>query len=348
MSSPHTDSHSFASDNSAGIHPEVLAAISAANTGHVRAYGDDPYTARAVECFREQFGADTEVFFVFNGTGANVLGLQALTRSYDAVICAELAHINVDECGAPEKFSGCKLIGIDAPGGKLTPDAVRAQIHGIGVQHHVQPRVVSISQTTEYGTVYTVDEVRALADCAHTNGLRLHMDGARIANAAAALGVPLRAFTVDAGVDVLSFGGTKNGMMGGEAVVLFDPAVAAEFRFVRKQGMQLASKMRFIAAQFEAMLTNDLWLRSARHANAMARRLADRLRQIRGITITQPVQANAVFAIIPAEHVAALQREGFFYIWNDSRSEARLMTSFDTREQDVDRFADAAARIIGG
>ncbi len=340
--------HSFASDNNAGVHPEILAAIAAANQGHVRAYGADPFTARAVDRFRREFGSDTKVFFVFNGTGANVLGLQALTHSFDAVLCAELAHINVDECGAPEKLVGCKLIGIPAPGGKLTPAAVMDNLRGVGDQHHVQPRVVSISQTTEYGTVYARDEVRALADCAHAQGLRLHMDGARIANAAAALDLPLRAFTGDAGVDVLSFGGTKNGLLGGEAVVVFDPGLAADFHFIRKQGMQLASKMRFVSAQFEALLTDELWLRNARHANAMARRLADRLRAIPEVRITQPVEANAIFATLPPEHIEALQAEGYFYVWDDRRSEVRLMASFDTRPEDVDRFAAAAERILGG
>lgn len=338
---------SFASDNNAGIHPEILAAIAAANTGHVRAYGDDPYTARAIERFRHHLGPNVEVFFVFNGTGANVLGIQALARPHQAVICADLAHINVDECGAPEKIAGCKLLGVPAPDGKLTPAAIAARMRGIGDQHHVQPRVVSISQSSEYGTVYSAAEVRALADYAHANGLLLHMDGARIANAAAALDLPLRAVTADAGVDVLSFGGTKNGLMGGEAVVFFDPFHAESFRFLRKQGMQLASKMRFVAAQFDALLADDLWLRNARHANAMARRLADGLRPIPGVTITQSVDANAVFAILPRARVSALQAEAYFYLWDEAQSEARLMASFDTTEADVDQFVMAALRHLG-
>jgi threonine aldolase len=335
---------SFASDNNAGVHPEILAAITAANDGHVRAYGDDPCTARAVEAFRAHFGPATEVFFVFNGTGANVLGIQALVRPHEAVICADLAHINVDECGAPERFTGCKLLGVPAPDGKLTPAAVEGRLRGIGDQHHVQPRVVSISQSSEYGTVYTPDEIRALADFAHAHGLLLHMDGARISNAAAALDLPLRAVTADAGVDVLSFGGTKNGLLGGEAVVLFDPAHAERFRFIRKQGMQLSSKMRFVAAQFEALVGTDLWLRSARHANAMARRLGDGLRRIPGVTVTQSVDANAVFAILPRGRIPALQAEAFFYVWDETRDEVRLMASFDTTEDDVDRFVSAVAR----
>ncbi len=337
---------SFASDNNAGVHPELLAAIAAANDGHVLAYGDDPFTARAVEAFRSHLGPGVEVFFVFNGTGANVLGIQAVTRPHEAVICADLAHINVDECGAPERFSGSKLLGVPAPGGKVTPAAVAERLHGIGVQHHVQPRVVSISQSSEYGTVYTPGEVRELAAFAHDNGLLLHMDGARIANAAAALDLPLRAVTADAGVDVLTFGGTKNGLLGGEAVVFFDPALAAEFRFIRKQGMQLASKMRFVAAQFDALLRTDLWLRNARHANAMARRLGLGLGAIPDVTLTQPVEANAVFAVLPRRAIAPLQGESYFHVWDEPRNEVRLMCSFDTTADDVDRFVAAAARHV--
>lgn len=337
----------FASDNNAGAHPEVLAALARANAGHVRAYGDDPYTAAARARIREQLGGSAEAFFVFNGTGANVLGLQAVMRPHEAVICSDFAHINVDECGAPERYVGCKLLGVATPDGKLTPALVASRLAGIGVEHHVQPRVVSISQSTEYGTVYTPGELRALADFAHENGLRLHVDGARIANAAAALDLPLRAITADAGVDVLSFGGTKNGLLGGEAVVFFDPADAAEFRFIRKQGMQLASKMRFVAAQFDALLTDDLWLRSARHANAMAERLEERVRRIDGVTITQPVDANAVFAIVPRQAIPVIQERFFFYVWNEERSEVRWMASWDTTAGDVDEFAATIARAVG-
>lgn len=344
---PNSAPRGFASDNGAGVHPEILAAIAAANVGHALAYGADPWTARAVDAFRSHFGPAAEVFFVFNGTGANVLGIQSLTQPYEAVICADYAHINVDECGAPERFTGCKLIGVPAPAGRVTPDAVAGVLHGIGVQHHVQPRVISISQSSEYGTVYPPAEIRALADFAHAHDLLLHMDGARIANAAASLDVPLRAITVDAGVDVLSFGGTKNGLLGAEAVVLFDPARAATFRFIRKQGMQLASKMRFVAAQFEALLGTDLWLRSAGHANAMARRLGDGLRGIPGVTVTHPVEANGVFAILPRDAIAPLQEEMFFYVWDEGRNEVRLMASFDTTPDDVDRFVAAVARRLG-
>lgn len=337
----------FASDNNAGAHPEVLAALARANAGHVRAYGDDPYTAAAEARICEQLGGSAEAFFVFNGTGANVLGLQAVMRPHEAVICSDFAHINVDECGAPERYVGCKLLGVATPDGKLTPALVASRLAGIGVEHHVQPRVVSISQSTEYGTVYTPGELRALADFAHGHGLRLHVDGARIANAAAALDLPLRAITADAGVDVLSFGGTKNGLLGGEAVVFFDPADAGQFRFIRKQGMQLASKMRFVAAQFDALLTDDLWLRNARHANAMAERLEERVRRIDGVTITQPVDANAVFAIVPRQAIPVIQERFFFYVWNEERSEVRWMASWDTTADDVDEFAATIARAVG-
>ena len=339
---------SFASDNNAGAHPEVLAAIARANVGHVKAYGDDPYTAAAVGRFRAELGEQAEVFFVFGGTGANVTGLQALLRSHQAIVCSEYSHIHVDECGAPEKFIGSKLLTLQPPDGKLTPALVATRVRGVGDQHHVQPRVVSITQATEYGTVYTAAEIAALAAYAHGNGMLLHVDGARIANAAAALGVPLRAFITDAGVDVLSFGGTKNGILGGEAVIFLDPALARDARFVRKQAMQLPSKMRFVAAQFDALLTDGLWLRSAAHANAMARRLADGVGGIAGVTVTQRVDANAVFAILPRECIAPLQEEFFFYVWDEVRSEVRWMASFDTTGDDVDRFVAAVSRVAGG
>jgi threonine aldolase len=337
----------FASDNSAGVHPEVMAALVAANVGHVSAYGDDPWTAQAVERLRELFGVDVEVLFVFNGTGGNVLALQAATRPFQAVICAESAHINVDECGAPEHLTGCKLLPEPAPDGKLTPAAVRRRLVRIADQHHVQPRVVSISQATELGTVYDAGEVVALAEVAHANGLVLHMDGARLANAVAALDVPVRTLTVEAGVDVLTFGGTKSGLLAGEAVVFLDPALARDAAFLRKQSTQLASKMRFIAAQFTALLTDDLWLRNARHANAMAARLAERIREVAGVEVTQPVQANAVFARLPEVAIEELRASTPFYVWDEATEEVRWMTAFDTTEEDVDRFAAAVAAVVG-
>jgi len=341
-----TPSRSFASDNNAGVHSEVIAAIAAANAGHVIAYGDDPYTARAVEQFQKHFGKDIAVYFVFGGTGANVLGLQAVTKSYNAVICAETAHINVDECGAPEKFTGCKLLSVSTPDGKIRAEQIRPFLHGVGFEHHVQPGVVSISQATEMGTVYTQREVKTLSGFAHKHNMLLHMDGARIANAAVNLKASFKEIAKDAGVDVLSFGGAKNGMMYGEAVVFFDKQLAADFKYIRKQGMHLPSKMRFIAAQFEALLSGDLWRRSAAHANRMAQLLASELAKIPRITITQKVEANGVFALVPQKYIALLQKKYFFYVWNDETSEIRLMTSFDTTEQDIAEFIGLVRKIV--
>ena len=336
----------FASDNYAGIHPEVLAAIGEANVGHVPAYGDDPVTAAAVERFRAELGAQVEVFFVFNGTGANVTALQALVSPWQNVICAQTAHINVDECGAPERILGSKLADVSTPDGKLTPDLVRSEYLGKGDQHHVQPKVVSITQSTELGTRYSVEEVAALADTTHGLDMFLHMDGARIANAAAALGVSLRETTADVGVDVLSFGGTKNGLLGGEAVVFFRPELAEHALFIRKQQMQLASKMRFVAAQFLALLDNDLWLRNASHSNAMATRLFAAVREIPGVRVTREVQANAVFAILPSAVVPELQAAYPFYVWDEALSEVRWMCSWDTTEDDIDQFAKLISSVM--
>jgi threonine aldolase len=339
-------SRSFASDNNAGVHPEVLKAIAAANQGHVVGYGDDPYTESATRLFKRYFGDDIEVFFVFNGTAANCLGLKALTNSYHAVICAEAAHIYVDECGAPEKFTGCKLIPIPAPDGKLTMEAVRTAYHGIGVEHHVQPRVVSITQCTEVGTVYKEDEVRQLARFAHEHGMFLHMDGARISNAAASLGIGLRQATRDLGVDVLSFGGTKNGGMGAEAVIFFDPKLATDFKFYRKQGMQLASKMRYLSAQFEALLKNDLWLRNAQHANRMAQVLKRELSKIPQVKLAYKVEVNGVFVKIPRRAIAKIRKRYFFYMWDEWQSMVRWMCSWDTTEADVKLFVDFVRKSL--
>jgi threonine aldolase len=346
MSKQTKPSRSFASDNNAGVHPKVLEAIENANRGHVVAYGDDPYTAAAVAKFRQQLGRNIEVFFVFGGTGANVLGLKAVTQSYHAVVCAETAHINVDECGAPEKFTGCKLLSVATADGKLTVDQIKPFLHGVGFEHHVQPRVISISQTTEMGTVYTPREIRTLADFAHEHDMLLHMDGARIANAAVSLNLKLRELTAAVGVDVLSFGGAKNGMMYGEAVVFFDRQMATGFKYIRKQGAQLASKMRFISAQFEALLTDDLWRENATHANRMARILATELATIPQIELSQKVEANGVFAIIPRKFVPLLQKRYFFYVWNEEISEARFMTSFDTTEDDINEFVALVKKTV--
>ena len=341
---------SFASDNNAGIHPAILQAISAANHGHSVGYGDDVYTESAIAKFKQHFGDDIAVSIVFNGTAANCLSLKALTNSYHAVICSEAAHIYTDECGAPEKFTGCKLLPIPATNGKLTVESVSHAYHGIGDQHHVQPRVISITQSTEVGTVYRPQEIRALADFAHERGMFLHMDGARIANAAASLNLSLRAISRDAGVDVLSFGGTKNGAMGAEALIFFDwkqgPKQGEDMPFLRKQGMQLASKMRFISAQFDALLSNDLWLQNARHANAMAQLLKQEVGRIPGVHIVHDVEANGVFAQIPRPAIAKIQEHYFFYIWDETQSVVRWMCSFDTTEEDVKQFAAFVGDII--
>lgn len=348
MPSTQSPVRGFASDNQSGMQPEILAALAAANVGHASAYGGDPWTARAVARFRELFGPDASVYFVFNGTAANVLALEALRARHQAVICAETAHIHVDECGAPERYTGSKLLTVPTPDGKLTPELAARAYRGIGVPHHVQPAVVSVSQPTEYGTLYTPAELRALADWAHARGMRLHVDGARIANAVAALGVSARELIVETGVDALSFGGTKNGLMLGEAVVLLRPELARDFEWVRKQGMQLASKMRFVAAQFDALLEDGRWLRSAAHANAMARRLEAAVRGLPGLEITQPVQANGVFARLPRAAIAKLQAETAFYVWDEARDEVRWMASFDTTPEDVDAFAARVRAVLTG
>ncbi len=337
---------SFASDNNAGVHPEVLQAIAKANQGHAVGYGGDPYTESVVHKFKQHFGSDIDVFFVFNGTAANCLSLKALTNSYHAVICAESAHIYTDECGAPEKFTGCKLIPLSTVAGKLTVESVSHAYHGVGDQHHVQARVISITQATEVGTVYKPAEIKALARFAHQRGMFLHLDGARIANAAASLGQTLRQATRDLGVDVLSFGGTKNGALGAEAVVFFDKKLSDDFLFLRKQGMQLASKMRFISAQLDALLTGDLWLRSAQHANRMARLLQKKLSEVPEVRIVYKVEANGVFAKIPRSAIAKLQKRYFFYVWSEPQSVVRWMCSFDTTEQDVIQFANFVAETV--
>lgn len=331
----------FASDNAAGVHPDVLAAIAEANIGHAHAYGYDRWTHRAEELIREHFGERAEVFFVFNGTGANVTALQALMRTYEYVICPATAHINVDECGAPERFTGAKLVAVPTPDGKLTPPLVEGAIDGVGFEHHSQPRVVSITQSTEYGTVYTPDEIAALAAVAWANGLAVHVDGARLANAAASLGCTLG--EACEGADVVSFGATKNGAMLAEAVVFRDPVLAEGFRYLRKQSAQLCSKMRFVSAQFIALLEGDLWRDNAAHANRMATRLAEGVIGLRGVRVTQPVQANEVFAVLPREVIAPLQERYDFYTWDEPASEVRWVTSWDTTEDDVDRFVGAVA-----
>jgi threonine aldolase len=336
----------FASDNNAGIHPLVLEEMSRVNTGHTIGYGNDVYTREAEEIFRHHFGKECEVFFVFNGTGANVLGITAVTRSWNSVVTAFTAHIEQDECGAPEKFSGCKVLTVDTPDGKLTPELVKRHIHGFDFEHHSQPKVISISQATEMGTVYRPEEIRLLADFAHQHNMLLHMDGARISNAAVSLALPLRSFTTDAGVDILSFGGTKNGMMAGEAVCFLRSGLASDFKYIRKQGMHLASKMRFISAQFIAWFRNDLWRDLASHSNTMAQKLYNEIRDIEGVTVTQNVEANGIFVIIPSEVAEELGEHFFFYPWNEELSEYRWMTSWDTTEEDITEFASLLKRLM--
>jgi len=336
----------FASDNYAGVHPAVLAAIAAANDGFAPAYGDDGWTLALQDRMREVFG-DVDVFPVFNGTGGNVTALATVMSPFEAVICAETAHINVDECGAPERFAGGKLVDLPTADGKLTPELVRGALVGIGDQHHVQVRVVSITQPTELGTVYTPAETAAIAEVAHASGLLLHVDGARLVNAAVGLGSSLREITSDCGVDVLTFGGTKNGLLGGEAVVFFRCDLAERYRFVRKQGMQLASKMRFVSAQLLRLLEGDLWRETAGHANAMAQRLAAAAAVVSGVRLAYAVQANAVFVALPAAVTERLLEDYRFYTWDEQTGVVRLMCSWQTTPEDVDTFAAALRRAAG-
>lgn len=338
----------FASDNYAGAHPEVLAAIAEANGGHQAAYGEDAYTADLQQVMRALFGPATETFPVFNGTGANVTALTSLLPRWGAVITAKTAHVNVDENGAPERVSGLKLLPVDTPDGKLTAELIDQEAWGWGDEHRAQPLAVSITNSTELGTLYSVDQIRTIAEHAHAKGMLLHLDGARISNAAAALDVPLREFTTDAGVDILSFGGTKNGLLYGEAVVVLNPDAADGLLFLRKLTMQLASKMRFVSAQLLALLADDLYLRSARHANAMASRLRSALEQrdLPGLEFTRLTEANAVFAVLPPGAADALRERFRFYDWTPAIREVRWMTSFDTTEQDVDMFVDAITSTL--
>jgi threonine aldolase len=334
----------FASDTAATIHPDVLAAIARANVGHAYGYGHDELTEALQQRFREHFGDGTRAYPVWGGSAANVLCLRAVCRPWHAVICADTAHLNVDEGGAPEAIAGVKLLPVAAEHGKLTPAAAQTRIERLGDEHAVQPRVISISQCTELGTVYSPEEVAALSQLAHEHGLLLHVDGARLSNAAAALGASLQEITAGAGVDLLSFGGTKNGLLGAEAVVFLTPELGEGFEYLRKQSLQLASKMRFLSAQLDALLSDDLWLRCATHANAMAALLAQRVEGIEGVEVTRPVQSNAVFARMPAAASAELQRQYDFYVWDERASEVRWMCSWDTTEADVEQFAAAVAQ----
>ena len=336
----------FASDNSATVHPQVLAAIADVNVGHAFGYGHDEFTQQVEARIAGHFGDGARAFLVFNGTAANVLSLRAACRPWGAVICTDHAHLNVDEGGAPEAIAGVKLLTVEGQHGKLTPAAVEPRIARIGDEHAVQPRVLSISQCTELGTVYTAQETRELADLAHSHGLIVHVDGARLSNAAAALGCSLAALTAEVGVDILSFGGTKNGLLGAEAVVFLSGGLADGFQYLRKQSLQLASKMRYLAAQFDALLTDELWLRCAQHANTMAARLAEGVGAVAGVEITRPVQTNAVFALVPKEATAVLQAQFAFYTWDESAGEVRWMCSWDTTEEDVESFVAAVKNVL--
>jgi threonine aldolase len=346
----------FGSDNHSGASPEVLKAIAEANVDHALAYGDDEYCARVGELFKQTFGEQASVYLVFNGTGANVLNIDAMCRSHNAVVCAETAHINVDECGAPQRIVGCRLLTVSTPDGKLTPELVKNQLHGFGFEHHSQPRAISISQPTELGTLYTIDELKALADLAHSYDMYLHVDGARLANAAVALGCTFRQMTTDCGVDCLSFGGTKNGLLMGESAVILNPKLDVELKYRRKQMAQLCSKMRFMAVQFEAYLNGErrtengelvpLWRSNAEHSNRMAQLLYRELQGVPQVKVMYPVQVNSVFAQLPREVWTALQQEYFFYDWDEAENVVRWMCSFDTTEEDIHNFVAALRKLV--
>ncbi len=329
---------SFASDNNSGVHPVVMDAIRKANEGHTIGYGADEWTVRAEECFKEIFGSDVLPFFVFNGTGSNMVALQACTRPFHSIITADTGHINIDECGAPSKFTSCMVKEIATSDGKLTPELIRPYLHGFGDQHHSQPKVIYLSQSTEMGTIYTPEELSEICSLAHEYGMYVHLDGSRLANACASLGTGMRELSRDCGVDILSLGGTKNGMMMGEAVLAFRPELAGNLKFFRKQSAQLFSKMRFISAQYLAYFENDLWLKNATHANRMAGILKDKLSVFPEIRFTQKAEANALFLIMPPKVAEAVRRHYFFYTWDEVTGEVRLVCSWDTTEEDIEQF----------
>lgn len=341
----------FASDNGSGVHPKVMEALMEANIGHTKGYGYDPITQAAEAQFKSLFGEHAQVYFVYSGTGANVLALQACIRPFEAVICSDLAHIHTDETGAPERYLGSKLLALPSVNGKISPEQVREILGGRGVEHHVQPKVLSLTQSTEYGTVYQLDELKAFRKLCDEEGLYMHLDGARIANALASLKVQPGDFMRECGADIVSFGGTKNGMMLGEAVLVLNPALGTYMKYQRKQGMQLYSKMRYIAAQFSAVFKDHLWLQLAQHSNAMAQYLSSSLLALNAetpglVTITRPVEANGVFCILKGGIEKDLMQEFPFYYWNEAASEIRLMCSWDTQKGDIDAFC-AAIRSLG-
>ena len=340
------NSVSFGSDNHSGIHPQVLEAIQKANYGYCPAYGDDPLTIKVLEQIKQLFGGNCDAWFVITGTGANILSLQSVIHSYNAIICPKSAHINTDECGAVQKFTQSRLQPIDTPDGKLTPELIAPLLLGNRDQHHSQAKVISISQSTEYGTLYSLNELKALADFAHQNNMFLHIDGARLANAASALNCSLKEMTKDISADVVSFGGTKNGLLCGEAIISFNPEITSDMRFYRKQASQLLSKMRFVSAQFEAYLQDDLYLQNAFCANKMAKLLAKRLQEIKEVTVTQEVEVNSLFVILPEHIIETLQQKYHFYTWNEATNEVRLMCSFNTKEEHIDEFINDLKTLL--
>ena len=336
----------FGSDNHSGVHPEILKALIDANKGYSIAYGEDEHTESAVKKFKNLFGQDIDVFFVYNGTATNILGLKTVTNSYNSIICADNAHLNVHECCGPEKFTGCKLVTIPTRNGKLSPELIKPYLLGTGDVHMAQPKVISLTQSTELGTTYTVDELKKLCRFAHKNNLLVHVDGARICNAAVFLKKDLKEITKDVGIDILSFGGTKNGMMYGEAVIFFEKKLSNDFEFYRKQGMQLASKMRFISAQFNAFFENNLWKKNAEHANEMAQYLKNKINKIPKVNLVQNVEANMVFTSIPKKYLQQLRKKFFFHITDENASIARLMCSFNTKKESIDELVNNLKKIM--
>lgn len=337
----------FASDNCAGVHPDIMQALVDANTGFEVSYGDDKYTEKALDMFKEVFGEDTRTYFVYNGTGANTLALGSFLRPYSAVIAPFTAHINVDETGAPERYTGCKIITVDTPDGKLTPESIKPYLYTMGVMHHSQIAAASITNPTETGELYTVEEIKTLADFLHQHGILLHMDGARLANAVVALDSTFCGITKDCGVDVLSFGGTKNGMMFGEAVVFLNSELGSDFMYIRKNGTQLHSKMRYISSQFIAYLENDLWKKNATHANALAQRLYRGLSEINGVEPLCATTCNSVFLTLPQNIKDVLSQKYYFYDMDmgGGNMAARFMCSFSTSQKDVDDIIELAKSV---
>lgn len=329
---------SFASDNNSGVHPAVMEALNRANSNHAVGYGDDPWTEEAVRKIKQAFTPQCEPLFVFNGTGSNAVALQLCTQPFNSIICAETAHIYVDECGSPARMTGCQIRPVATPDGKLTPELILPYLCHFGEQHHSQPGAIYISQCTELGTIYRPEELRALTELAHRHGMFVHMDGARLANACAALQLGFKELTVDCGIDILSFGGTKNGLMIGESVIVFNPALKKNAYFVRKQSAQLASKLRYLSCQFTAYLTDELWLKNALHANAMAELLYEGLLEFPDVHFTQKMESNQLFLTMPRRVIDKLLQKYFFYFWDEANNEIRFVTSFDTMEKDIEEL----------